>query len=129
MSITNITYLNQFMPNSMFYSNTALKTVFYFSDIIEITKFLSTLENDQAYVITFEFVMSWLNYEEDSPIIILSKPILTTKNSNPTLISKFLRERISLACDNYYLDDDILNMLSVQDGPGVIVNYSKIKLF
>lgn len=129
MSITNITYLNQLIPNTMFTSNNSSQSIFLFSDILEVTKFLSSLEIDQAYVITFDFIISSLTYYEDSPVISLSKPILVTKNSSPSLISNFLKDRISLACDNYYLDDNILSMFSTQDGPCVIVNCSKINLF
>jgi hypothetical protein len=70
-------------------------------------------------------------YEEDCPIISLSKPILITKNSNSRVISKFIIERVKLACDIHYLDDSILECGSDKnhDGPGVIVNYSKINLF
>jgi hypothetical protein len=42
----------------MFSSNNVSKAIFSFCDIIEITKFLSTLEIDQVYVITFDFVIS-----------------------------------------------------------------------
>jgi hypothetical protein len=38
--------------------------------------------------------MSWFTYEEDSPVISLSKPILITKNSNPRLISNFIKNQV-----------------------------------
>jgi hypothetical protein len=74
-------------------------------------------------------VISWLAYEEDSPVINLTKPILITKNSDPTLISNLIKSRIRLACDNYYLDENIMEMLNKNDGAGVIVNHTKINLF
>ena len=129
MSITNITYLSQFYANEMFVSNNATKIIFNFSDTIEITKFLANLDIDSIYVVNLEFVYSWLFYEEDGPVITLSKPILISRNSNPRLISNFIHERIRLACDCYYLDDILLEMLSDNDGPGIIVNYSKINIF
>jgi len=49
---------------------------------------------DKTYVITFEFILSLLLFEEDSPVLILSKPILITKNSNPRIISNFIKNQV-----------------------------------
>jgi hypothetical protein len=67
-------------------------------------------------------------HDDDTPIISLGKPILITKNSDPKVNSNYLKDRIDLAIDSYYLDDTILEYEKV-DGPGVIINYSKINLF
>jgi len=80
-------------------------------------------------VVTFEFVTSLMVYNEETPVITLSKPILITKNSNPKIISDYLKERIDLVIDIYYLDDSILDSHNNPDGPAVIVNYSEINLF
>jgi hypothetical protein len=101
----------------------------YFNDYIEIAQFLSKLEIDKVYVVTFNFIISWLLYKEEGPIINLSKPILITKNSNPRLISKFLKSRIKSFCDSYYLDPNILEMMIQEDGPGVLIKYREITLF
>jgi hypothetical protein len=69
-------------------------------------------------------------YEEDSPVINLSKPLIITKNSNPKLLSTFLKQRIRLACDYNYLDEDNLNMsMDSKDGASVLVKYKEINLF
>jgi len=128
MSINNITYLNQFIENRLFIFNNPIVTRFHFNDYIEVSLFLNQLEIDKVYVVTFDFVISWIQYDEDSPVINLSKPILITRNSNPRLISNFITSRIRLACDNYYLDENIIDMLIEQDGPGVIVKYNQINL-
>jgi hypothetical protein len=73
--------------------------------------------------------MSWFIYEEDSPVISLSKPILISKNSNPRLISNFINNQVRLACDNYYLDESKMDMMIDKDGPGVIVKYNEINIF
>ena len=127
MSINNITYLDQIIPNRMFCFTNSLNTEFLFCDFIEVTKFLNTLEHNQAYVVTFDFIYSILMYNEDVPTINLSKPILITKNSNPETISIFLKERVILACNIHYLDES--NLDNQLDGISVIVNYSKINLF
>lgn len=127
MSIKNITYLDTILQNSMFISNNSSKSRLFFNDWFEITQFLNGLEHDKVYVLTFDLVVSWLLYEEDSPFLNLSKPILVTRNSNPRLISNFIKDRIRLACDSYYLDDTILEMIECSDNsekPGVIINYS-----
>lgn len=58
MSINNITFLDHIIPNTMFCFSNSVKTRFYFNDSLEIRHFLSNLENDQAYVVTFEFISS-----------------------------------------------------------------------
>jgi len=126
MSIKNITFLDQIIPHSMFVFNNSPKTRFYFNDYLEVKQFLNSLDPDQVYVITFDFISSLMMYSEDTPVIALSKPILITKNSNHIVISHFLKERINAACNSHFLDESILEMLTIQDGPGVLVNYSKI---
>ena len=129
MSINNITFLDQFISNNLFIFNNCLKQRFYFNDWIEVSMFLAELESDQVYVLSFDFVYSWLMYDEGDPIITLSKPILITKNSDPKIISDFIRERITLAIDSYNLDDTRLESHSNGDQPGVILNYDKINIF
>jgi len=132
MTITNITYLDQFYPHNLAIFNNPSINRLYFNDYIEITQFLRSLEPDKIYVLTFDFVVSWLMFEEDSPVLNLSKPILVTKNSNPRLISNFIKDRIRLACDTYYLDDTILEMIECSDNsdkPGVIIKYNEINIF
>jgi hypothetical protein len=51
-------------------------------------------------------IYSWLTYEEDTPVIILSKPFLVTKESDPLIISKYLQYRIHLACSSFLLEDN-----------------------
>jgi hypothetical protein len=114
----------------MFLSNNSYIDRFYFNDSIEIKHFLKNLEIDTVYVATLEFVYSEMLIDEEDPIILLSKPILITKNSNPTVISKFIIEKIRLVCDIYFLEDEILTCKQGnKDGPGVIIKYSKINLF
>jgi hypothetical protein len=43
MSITNITYLDQFIPHSMFCFTDSLKTRFYFNDNLEFRQLLLSL--------------------------------------------------------------------------------------
>jgi hypothetical protein len=129
MSTNKITYLDQIIPNKFFvFSNPELLVMdsFGFSDI---KFFIDSLESDKAYVVTFEFVTSWILYEEDSPSIILSKPILITKNSNPITITQFIYYQIGLAIGNYNLDDDILEKIGETEGPGIIAKYNEINLF
>lgn len=108
MSIKNITYLDTILPNNLFIFNNSSKTRLFFNDYVETTQFLNGLEHDKVYVLTFDLVVSWLLYEEDSPSLNLSKPILVTRNSNPRLIVNFIKDRIRIACNSCYLDDTIV---------------------
>lgn len=133
MSITKITYLENILENNLFIFNNSFKSRLYFNDWFEIKQFLNGLEHDKVYVLTFDLVVSWFAYEEDSPSLNLSKPILVTRNSNPRLIANFIKNRIRLACDDYYLDQTVLEMIegsdNYSDKPGVIITYDKINLF
>lgn len=134
MSITNITYLDKIIPNNMFCFTNSDKARLYFNDNLELKLFLNNLDHDSVYVVTFELILSWLAYDENLPIIILSKPILITKNSNPEVISKFIKNRIYDACNLYYLDESLFefksdNMCNIEDAPGVLIKYKEINLF
>lgn len=113
----------------MFCSNNATKERFYFNDSFEVRVFLNNLEDDTVYVVTFDFIVSWLQYDDESPVINLSKPILITKNSCPILISKFIKNRLILACDQYFIDQSVLEYEDKLESPGILLNYSKINLF
>jgi hypothetical protein len=91
---------------------------------LEVRHFLNTLELDTIYVVTFEFIPSMIMHDEHGPSLLLGKPIIITKNSNHYTISNYLKERIDIMIDTYYLDDSILQADST-----VIVKYSKINLF
>jgi hypothetical protein len=58
MSINNITYLDQFIDNKLFIFNNPIVTRFHFNDYIDVSLFLRDLENDKAYAVTFDFVLS-----------------------------------------------------------------------
>jgi hypothetical protein len=129
MSLNKITYLDQILENKILIISDPYTDILYFSDSLEIHQFLQRLEKDKVYVLSLEFILSWLTYDEDSPVITLSKPILITRNTNPRTISKFIKERINLMIDSYFLDDEILQNLGSDDGPGVLLKYREINLF
>lgn len=130
-SINKITFFDDIYSNNkneIYYIRNSYINRIYFHDHQEISDLLYNLEDNKIYVITFDFIISWLQYEEDSPVINLCKPILITKHSNPRLISDFIQSKIRIACDNYYLNDDIMDKLIEADGPGVIAKYSELYL-
>jgi hypothetical protein len=129
MSLNKITYLDQILENKILIISDPYTDILYFSDSLEIHQFLDRLEKDKVYVLSLEFILTLLTYDDDSPIITLTKPILITRNSNPRTISKFIKERIDLMIDSYFLDDEIINNLGSQDGPGVLLKYREINLF
>jgi len=129
MSINNITFVDQFFPKGILFISDPIVNRFYFNDILEITQFLGSLKGDKVYVLSLELVYSWLIYDdEDCTVITLSKPILITKNSNPRVISNFIKSRLFLAIDSYFLDDSFIYNKDY-DGPGVLVKYKEINLF
>lgn len=131
LSVNKITYLEDIYEENqlqIIYLRTGFINRFYFNDAKEISDFLENLEENKSYLITFELILSWTQHEDGYPVINLSKPFLITKNSNPHLISNFIKERIGLACDSYLLNEDIIDMMVGPDTPGIIVKYSQIKI-
>jgi hypothetical protein len=106
-SINRITYLEDFFNHDICILINPDVTIFNFSDSLEVKHFLEDLREDKLYVVIFEFVTSFNTYNEDGPNIILSKPILITKNSNPQTISKFIHSRIDECINTFYLDDSL----------------------
>lgn len=129
-SINKITYLDDIYSNEhpeIYYLRNSYINRLYILDYNEISDFLNNLDNDKIYVITFDFIISWLQYDEDSPVINLTKPILITKNSNPVIIAKFIQSRINDCINTYCLDDSII--YSNKNETGVIVKYKEINIF
>lgn len=102
-------------------------TWFHFNDFKEINEILDTLQPNKPYIMSFDLIIDRLGFQLGDPSIILGKPILISKDSNPWLISNYLKERIRLACDRYALDESWLELGN--DGPGVLVKYKEITIF
>jgi hypothetical protein len=131
MSINKITYLSQYSAVGFFIFTNPEFAWFYFSDYLEIKQFLNCLESRKCYVLTFELFLSELDDDdEDIPVITLCNPILVTKNSRPTLISKFLLNKIRIADEKFELNYDLLvNMRLNRGAPYIRVKYREINLF
>lgn len=128
MTINKITFLESIIPNDVFCLNNSMITRLYFFDSLEITIFLDTLKVDKVYVVCFEYISSWNLHDEDSPVITLSKPILITRNSNPRIISNFIKSQIDLACLSYNIEQ-IENMYDKTETAGVLIKYREINIF
>jgi hypothetical protein len=129
MSISNITYLKDIIPNKFFLFSNYESVFLYFTDILEIKLFLQELEEDKVYVATFELIVSDLT--DDPPVITLSEPILITKNSRSITISNFIRNQLIRADNNYGLDYELLMEMKGQrnNPPYIFVKYNSINLF
>lgn len=127
-SINRITYLDDFFKNDICIFTNSHFGILEFSDNLEIKNFLSELNEDQIYVVILEFIYSSLTYDEDGPIINLSKPILVTKNSNPDMLSKFIHSRINECVNTFYLDDSLFYTGNKNDRPVVKIKYNEINI-
>jgi hypothetical protein len=131
ISVNNITFIDELVggvdtnPLDIVYIRNCNITWFHFNDIKDIINLLDSIENNKIYVISFDLVTDKTAYELNDPSISLFKPILITKESNPWLINNFLKEKVRLACDKFWLDD--LNLPN--GGPGILVKYREILIF
>jgi hypothetical protein len=125
MSINKITYLSQFVDFKFFVFTNLLLDYFYFADLIELKLFLRKLEVGKCYVLIF-----LSEFDDDTPVITLCDPILVTSNSNPTLLSKFILNRLSIADDRFDLEYEILRQMRLDKAvPYIRVKYNEINLF
>ena len=131
MSINRITYLSTFSEHGFFIFINPELAWFYFSDYLEITQFLRSLDSGKCYVLTFELFLSEIyDDDEDIPVITFCNPILVTKNSSPVLISKFLLNKIRLADEKFELNYDLIKEMRLNKGaPYIRVKYKQINLF
>ena len=129
LSINKISYLEDIMEdsqNNIFYLGDVAISIFYFGDSKEISDFLKNLDSNKTYIVTFELIFDWDAYEIGEPSLVLSKPILVTKESNSQLISDYIIERSYSACDLYSLDEIIWKDF---DQLGILVRFKEINLF
>lgn len=129
MSINRITFFDNLIPNDFWVFSKCHVTIFNYTDKLEVSKFLETLESGKVYVLAFEFVYSFDLYDEEGPTINLTRPILVTKNSNPELISKFLQKLIGIACETSHLNDLRNKESNTLEKGGIIVKHTEINLF
>jgi hypothetical protein len=106
-SINRISYLEDFIKHDVCIFNNCQFRILEFSDSLDIKNFLSELKEDRFYVVFLEFVYSSLSYNEDTPTINLSKPIIINQNSNPDMISGFIHSKINECINTFYLDDSL----------------------
>ena len=128
MTKTNITFLDQIIPNSMFIFTNSKSNILDKYDTNEINQFLSLLDNNVCYVITLEFIYHLITHDSEGPSILLSKPILITKNSSSIVLSEFIKEKMDDVTDTFFLDDSLLNDKNPETAL-VLIKYSTINLF
>jgi len=92
-----------------------------FGDFIEIMNVLSLLQDNKAYVATFDLILDQSGFEFADPTIKLGPPLLISKDSNPWLISKYLVSKVSKACNSFDLND--------QNEVSILLKYKEIKVF
>jgi hypothetical protein len=130
LSINKINYIDDFMdeddPTSIIYFRDFIISWFYFFDFKEISDLLDCLDYDKAYIISFNLILDVSGYDLDQPSIILSKPILISKKSNPWLISRHLNEQVRIACESYNLDESCLKQGN--ESPAILIRYKEINL-
>jgi len=131
LSHDKITFFDEKFGNddpdsSIIYITNSSISWFSFFDLNEISDFLDNLEYNKTYIISFDLIFDFLSYEVGDPSIILTKPILINKETNPKLISNFLNERVKTSCYSYDLD---VSCLKDNEGPGILVRYKEINLF
>jgi len=129
MSINRITFCDEIISHDFWVFSRCQMTNFNYTDKLEVSKFLETLESGKVYVVTFEFVYSFDLYDEDRPTINLTRPILVTKNSNPELISKILQKLINITCETSHLNDLINEESNTLEKGGIIEKHTEINLF
>lgn len=127
LSINKITFLEDILKDeenyhfNIFYLRKPNLVWLSFGDIKEIMNLLCLLDNNKAYIVTFDLILDQSGYQLGDPSIILGSPILISKDSNPWLISNYLVSKVVKSCDSYDLND--------QSEVSVLVKYREIIVF
>nr|AWB36238.1 hypothetical protein [Lactarius sp. (in: basidiomycete fungi)] len=132
LSINKISYLDDIMDdyqNNIFFLGNVNTDIFNAADSKEISDFLMKLDSNKTYVVTFDLILDWDAYELGEPSLVLSKPILVTKESHSQLISDFILERFYSACYLYALDTLDETVLRDHSELGILVRFKEINLF
>lgn len=129
LSITKITFLEELLKEDQNYHFDLIyirKPNFIwlkFGDFQEIMDFLTLLESDKAYVLTFELIFDQNGFEFGDPTINLGSPLLISRDSNPWLISDYIKSKIIISSNSYDLNDQ--NEVSILVRYQVINHYFK----
>jgi len=72
LSVSKITFLDEAYANVhkgiiYFILKVLFFTWFHFFDLTEISDFLENLDNDKAYIVSFELIFDWLAHESRDP--------------------------------------------------------------
>jgi len=129
LSINQITFVKDVFRKSndsasINYFENAHITWFKFWDKCEVKDFIELLDYNKAYLVSFELILDMEGFEQGDPTLLISSPILISKDSNPKLISKFISKKAISACYNYNLYHDI-----AKEAPSILVKYKEINLF
>lgn len=125
LSVTTITFLEDLLNEDHNYS---FDIIYFrnpnfiwlkFGDFQEIMDFLTLLESDKAYIANFELIFDQNGFEFGEPTINLGSPILISKDSNPWLISDYLKSKIVKSSNSFDLND--------QNEVSILVKYKIIK--
>jgi hypothetical protein len=91
---------------------------------LELKDFINNLENNENYVVSIEFIPYFSELISEPPRLFISKPILINKHSSPTLISKFIDERLKFLVK--YFDMNI-NILEISENDSrIFMMYQKV---
>lgn len=94
MSINKIDFFFDHYNQTYFFMDKPLIEIVFIDDITDLTDFLEKLDEDKVYVTMVEWIPDFTKDFEDS-FIFLGEPFLVTKNSNPWIISNYIRDLIS----------------------------------
>ena len=124
LSVTEITFVKDFdnRPNVDSQKSTLIKVSNLFSDLEDM---IWGLDPTKHYLFCFDFYPSIYGYKHQVGIrLILSKPILVQFESNPYLISNYIKNQLNAMIELYYLDDSIIQ----GEDPVIIINSMEIEI-
>lgn len=131
LSVTKITFIDEIIGNEevnpidIIYIQNCHISWLHFVDFQDLSDLLSLLDDNKAYVVSFDLIFDKSGFSLGNPSLVLGKPILFSRNSNPWLLTNYLQERLRIAANSYFLDDSSLD----KDGPSVLVKYKEINLY
>jgi hypothetical protein len=108
LSITEITYYKDLNVDFVLVnSKNNSRTIALFAHN-QMSDFFESLDINCNYIITIEFIPDIINLRDESPSLFISKPFLINKFSSPSIVNRFIDNRLYQIVDYYYLDEGII---------------------
>lgn len=122
LSISKISY---FEEKDISYVDPKFETQLFRFWELELKDFINNLDDEINYVVAIEYLPEYSELISEPPRLFITKPVLINKYSSPTLISKFIDERLKFMIEYFNMNTNFLEIS--QNNSAVLFRYQKVQ--